>query len=43
MASMSVATDASFSFKRSEGACDMANSLPPGGRLYRLLRIDAGS
>src|SRR5271170_593263 len=31
MASMSVATDASFSFKKSEGACGMANSLPPGG------------
>ena len=30
---MSVATDASFSFKRSEGACGMANSLPPGGRV----------
>jgi hypothetical protein len=35
MASMSVATDASFSFKRSEGACGMANSLPLGGRRYR--------
>jgi hypothetical protein len=31
MASMSAATDASFSFKRSEGACGMANSLHPEG------------
>jgi hypothetical protein len=31
MASMSVATEASFSFKRSAGACGMANSVPLGG------------
>jgi hypothetical protein len=42
MASMSVATDASFSFKRSEGACGMANSLPPEGvgiDCYGLMRV----
>jgi hypothetical protein len=42
IASMSVATDASFSFKRSEGACDMANSLPPEGvgiDCYGLMRV----
>jgi hypothetical protein len=36
MESMSAATDTSFSFKRYEGACDMANSLPSGGRSWSL-------